>query len=508
MILLTAGRSFETNGMSQTSSSRFGTAGTIPLEHFQSILSSEVNTVVAELELHDQLRRLRGGNSEAEKQQDDTAKMTKTQEVWDDIVQHGWDVSRLSTNDENRRKTKRRLYQDSSKFKEAKYPFLLCSHSSRPKSAYRRLQPIMNLTNACMEDISVVRNDPKSTCYHVFMEYDIALKIKENFSETKIEGKDYSDRYTVLPMTDLMKIQYNTIKLVSDDKWTVPPKNSTSPDDWERRIRIGLSSGFLRGSSCTNNNNNDDDLISNIAMNVIQDIKSMSTPKQNTANTRRRMNKEGYNFDDSSTAAVSMSRISEKFSLTTKGDAAPSYDEQERSVKGSRSKVRRSRRNLKMNSIKKENIWSRALELGLEADHSCKDMFNTMKIYPHFCNAGFDIVLNPTNHSYYNDGIEEFLPTEDSSASNINCILSFIMALSTNPLVLSIESDAGPVLENDYESQWITQTKVRGSLPLHDIGIKGKNQVISIIDSGLDINHKYFGPTDPSKIFDVSSITT
>ena len=76
------------------------------------------------------------------------------------------------------------------------------------------------------------------------------------------------------------------------------------------------------------------------------------------------------------------------------------------------------------------------------------------------------------------------------------------MTLSTHPLVLSIDTE-GPIIANDFESQWITQTKQVGNRPLRDIGINGKDQIISVVDSGLDINHKYFGPTS-DKVFDVS----
>lgn len=177
------------------------------------------------------------------------------------------------------------------------------------------------------------------------------------------------------------------------------------------------------------------------------------------------------------------------------------------------------------------NQWSRSLNLGLEADHGCQAMFEHLHINIHHDNEGFDIVLNPSviekSHKQ-NDGIEiqqeemtqfkkeisdnhedERLPTEVqckqgielcSSASNKHCVISLVMGLATHPMVMSIESNDGPVASNDYESQWITQSKVLGSRPLRNIGINGENQIISIVDSGLDVNHKYFGPTS-SRIY-------
>eukprot|EP00551_Chaetoceros_affinis_P000335 CAMPEP_0203633872 /NCGR_PEP_ID=MMETSP0088-20131115/943_1 /ASSEMBLY_ACC=CAM_ASM_001087 /TAXON_ID=426623 /ORGANISM="Chaetoceros affinis, Strain CCMP159" /LENGTH=523 /DNA_ID=CAMNT_0050487345 /DNA_START=23 /DNA_END=1594 /DNA_ORIENTATION=+ len=74
------------------------------------------------------------------------------------------------------------------------------------------------------------------------------------------------------------------------------------------------------------------------------------------------------------------------------------------------------------------------------------------------------------------------------------------MALSTHPSILSIETE-GPTQTDDFESQWITQSRTERKRPLRGSGITGKNQIITIIDSGLDINNKYFGPTSNS-VFD------
>ena len=147
--------------------------------------------------------------------------------------------------------------------------------------------------------------------------------------------------------------------------------------------------------------------------------------------------------------------------------------------------------------------WSRALELGLEADHSCQAMFQMLHVDVHYDNEGFDIIFNRNdgieeedinNNEEHNDDIEFELDVQCendvncSSASNKHCVASLVMALSTHPLVLSVESE-GPIVADDYEAQWITQSKVEGKRPLRDIGINGTNQIISIIDSGLDIHH-------------------
>lgn len=149
--------------------------------------------------------------------------------------------------------------------------------------------------------------------------------------------------------------------------------------------------------------------------------------------------------------------------------------------------------------------WTQSIELGLEADHSCDAMFEMTRLDVHFDNEGFDIILNRDN-----DGVEEGLnkrecddmeyeaqyenEVQDSSASNKYCVASLVMALSTHPKVLSVEVEK-PITADDYEAQWITQSKVEGERPFRDIGIDGTNQVISIIDSGIDTEHNYFGPS-------------
>ena len=68
------------------------------------------------------------------------------------------------------------------------------------------------------------------------------------------------------------------------------------------------------------------------------------------------------------------------------------------------------------------------------------------------------------------------------------------MGLSVLPETLTIEADL-PITPDDYESQWITQSNSPGKRPFSDSGLTGKNQVVSVVDNGLDIKHKYFGPT-------------
>lgn len=454
-------------------------SSSLSLTQFQSILSTEINTIVARVASDkDQNRRLEPRHYNTTEEEVNTRDLAQAQELWKGIVHHGWEVY-------SEERAQGRLLQDASS-KNSRQPFLLCSHSTHLKSAHQRLKQILKLTKSRRSDISVVRNDPKVTCFHIFMEYEVASRIRDSSIDVQgIEGYP-TNKYTILPMTDLMKIQQGTFGVVSNGACT-DPSDSTCVD-WERSIRVGLSRGHSR--TCTNN----DDSVSAIAHDIIHNIRKMVDQND----TRRRM---------TSSSNTESKTIAQLFSLTKLGTDL-SLENQDLDLEGAHSNIK-----LKPRRRLKKSQWHRALELGLEAEHSCEDMFSTMKINVHYCNAGFDVVINARNNSATNDGIE-FNHQNDGieeknnakiqgSALNKNCVISFIMALSTSPAVMSIEIDSSPILENDYESQWITQSKVQGDRPLHSLGIKGQNQVISVIDSGLDINHRYFGPTN-SRVFEVS----
>ena len=457
----------------------------LSLKQFQSILSTEVNTVVARIPSDheqyardkDQSRRLEPRYYNTTRKEEIRRHTEQAQDLWKGIVYHGWEVC-------SEERAQRRLLQDTIS-NDPRQPFLLCSHSTHLKSAHQRLKQILKLTKSRRGDISVVRNDPKVTCFHVFMEYEVASRIRESSIDVQGTEGDPTDKYTILPMTDIMKIQQNAFSVLSNG--VCNDKSHSSCVERERTIRVGLSRGH--SMTCTNN-----DSVSDVAHNLIQDIRKIVDQND----TRRRM---------TSNTSTGSKTIAQLFSLTNLGIDL-SLKNQDLNLVGAHSNIKpKPKRGIK------KSQWHRALELGLEAEHYCEDMFSTMKINVHYCNAGFDVVINARNNSTNNDGIEfnhhddgrevENKAKIQSSALNENCVISFIMALSTSPAVLSIEIDSSPILANDFESQWITQSKVQGDRPLHSLGIRGQNQVISVIDSGLDINHRYFGPTH-SRVFDVS----
>lgn len=446
----------------------------ISLVDFQSLLYSEINYEI-QWNLQPEDRRLNGRHLSEE----DVS--PRAQEVWDRVVEHGWEMSRSLLNHSNPFIGHRILNEVSDTSKIA--PFLICSHSTKDQSGYQRLQTLLNQIDVHLEDFFVVRNDPNKTCYHVSMEYQIAENLRSKTLTDRVDTY-----YTLVPMTDLMKIQFGTLDMIFDDSWTVPLVHTQG--DWERVLRVGLSSGHRKDLNKAK--------VIKMASTVLNDIRSLGQAGAKNRRSRRLNQEENTKYS-----------IKELFSLTSS---------KAKSSSGSRSL----KKSNKQESISK---WSRALELGLESDHSCSRMFEMLNINAHYDYQGFDIVLNPditsktnndgiekryekygghTSHEGKIDGIKSLQCKNgiECSASNKHCVTSLIMALATHPFVLSVETE-GPVVTNDYEAQWITQSKHVGNRPLRNIGIDGTNQVISIIDSGVDINNEYFGPTD-AKIFGVS----
>lgn len=86
----------------------------------------------------------------------------------------------------------------------------------------------------------------------------------------------------------------------------------------------------------------------------------------------------------------------------------------------------------------------------------------------------------------------EFLDDDEDKS----CSDAFIIGLSVQPEVCSVEREEPVTLHNDY-AQWILQSHIEEERPFWDAGIKGENQIAQISDSGLDTNNCYF--------YDVSS---
>ena len=242
------------------------TSPDMSLVEFQSILYSEINNEIEILQQQDPLRESLLGNHDLRLRgrylrEDDV--LAKPQDMWDEVVQHGWNMSRASY------KFYQKQHDRDLKEKTNEHlmvsPFLVCSRSAQEKSGYQRLQAMLEFTRAYLGDHIVVRNDSDKTCYHVSLEYEAAQKARESMGLITDSTDDGNDYFTLVPLTDLMKIQFDTMTMISQDSWTVPSKGAS--DDWERVLRVGLSTGHRMGLN--------KDKVLDIASSIIDNIQSL-----------------------------------------------------------------------------------------------------------------------------------------------------------------------------------------------------------------------------------------
>ena len=99
-------------------------------------------------------------------------------------------------------------------------------------------------------------------------------------------------------------------------------------------------------------------------------------------------------------------------------------------------------------------------------------------------NTGFDLLLNPLKG-------KNVASDEASSASNAACVCSLIAALSIHPNTLEISANR-PIKLHNQLAQHIVQSGRPKETPFFEVGLTGKNQIVSVSDTGLSTSHCYF----------------
>ena len=429
----------------------------LSFEDFQHLLFTEVS---------DELRYMNSAeyahDDQMERKLSTEEKISPMEIFWDQILAHGWNVAELSSNNQviNHRKLMPKASKGDSK--EALLPFVICSRTPLLVSGAQRRPPVIQFTGAKEENTIIISNDDHQTCFYVATTFKNA-----RFLDSAISNNEY----VIIPLTDLMKISASTFENVESKQFSIPTPDQyfrsmfngeEHNNDWERSIRVTLVAG-------RDDVHSNPDSLTDKGQTILTEI--MLFGKEGS-NARRRLS---TNLTDD---AQNMLSLTDLFSSTS-SITAPLY--------GSR--------RTKSASLGRRNDFSRSLELGLEATHSCKHMFENVLIRPIPEVNGFDIILNPEmsvamRHSFYNVDIS-------STASNSHCVISLIIGLSVHPEILTVEVDQ-PISPDDFQAQWITQSNSPGKRPLFDSGLTGKGQIVSITDSGLDYKHRFFGPTSES----------
>lgn len=458
--LATVSSRMESNNSTQASLSL--TTTSITLDHFQGILFTELHDESGSLmnnldptEAGILRRSLRNGKDP------DQTSYHHAEDIWKNIVDHGWNLLPHQTK-RSLRGDRSEVHVDSLIYVEV-FPFIVCNHLPSLKSGSQRYGPTLQDTGAHKDDAIVIYNGRYETCYHIAMSSEKAAQLRS----TK------SNSYSLLPMTDIMKIAVNTFAEVSKDHW--PParrkeslspssssaatdssdkKHDTKDDDWERIIRVA----FATGDRLTYN---EDGVIAK-ALEIMNHVKRLEErdPGESSHNLTPRT-------------------ISDSFSLTSEAISNRILQRLVDAPEG------------------RPNFFQKSLKHGLEAIHGCETMMNELKIVPQQDLKGFDIILNPLSQTYQRDPVYF-----EASASNVHCVTSLVIALSTHPSIIHVEVDA-PLASDDFESQWITQSKETAYRPFTDVGLTGVNQIVSILDSGCQVDHRYFG-TRHKNFYDVS----
>ena len=418
---------------------------------FQNLLHTELND---EMEGMDMYGSTSDGNFTVRKL---TEEELPSELMWDQIRGHGWDLFKQLSRSE---KSLKRRYLNSdltteSSDQDKALPFLVCSRTPLLQSGAQRLPPIMQITGAEQKDSTIVSNEEHQTCLIITTTFQ-----KAKFVDTSISN----DEYVIVPLIDLMKISEKTINQVQSEDWKIlsfrerfdQRLRGEEAGDWERVIRVNFAAERDQGSSGR--------FLVRKGVAILRDIENMGTE----GSRRRRL------LLNSTIEREGLFSLADAFSITSTIALNTNRPNGARSLLSSR-----------LNSL------SRSLELGIEASHSCENMFETLVVRPVIEDNGVEIVLNPAMNCSMTHKLQD--ADTDSSASNSDCIISLIIGLSVHPQVLNVDTDL-QLNSDDFESQWITQSGSYGKRPIFDAGLTGKGQIVSVTDSGCDVDHRFFQP--------------
>jgi len=118
-------------------------------------------------------------------------------------------------------------------------------------------------------------------------------------------------------------------------------------------------------------------------------------------------------------------------------------------------------------------LWSSAISQGIDSQHRCSSMLNNLLVT---ASSGLDVAVTAKNG-------------EDLGSSA--CQLSLVAGFASSPDVCVVTTI--PVVESrNVESQWIIQSGIKDNLPLFDVGLTGRGQIVAVSDTGLDTDNCYF----------------
>lgn len=358
------------------------------------------------------------------------SKAYSPEQIWIHLLNHAWRSAESITRIDNNEPSSLTLIpyehrSSSSPYDQHSCPFLLCSNSGADASSFFEEDD-----QSFLRRITIISGG----------NYCVVLTATSNWARQAME---LNHDIIAQPLVDVMKIASGTIESVTSPAWRVPfqdlsnsvpqessmMSNTNSSEDsiailqnhWERTLTIDLVPGLEV---------HEEDDIWKLVGTIIHDIQSMSEvgwlmrqPPNNNDDREDQDWQEQYLMDHS---LVGVPSLSEMFSLTTSS-----------CIKTHHHQDKHHYHNEPSNKNDRLAFWDASLANGLESQHACTSLFATLFVDPHDnskYNSRFTLVLNPID-APPSDGYD------DSSASNVDCVISLIAGLAVHPLVMSVKSN-------------------------------------------------------------------
>eukprot|EP00804_Cyclotella_cryptica_P011584 CCRYP_012102-RA/>CCRYP_012102-RA protein AED:0.01 eAED:0.01 QI:401/0.87/0.88/1/0.75/0.66/9/4552/1275 len=368
--------------------------------------------------------------------------------------------------------------------------FLACHTSHEDVDGNNHLKQILTAAGKDIKPINerqdymeVVHSSPMLTCVILSMQPTHAF----NIATAGLKASDMSN-ITIVPWIDVMKISPDIFEQIINIVQSTSDDDEISGDvERERGLRnfrraqanitdsTDLESHDTRDDSLfwdadTTDNYNSNGMESKYvvfsltppstledAYDVIQNLMDMAKAGQ-----RRRMLDVGNEGNERLARGLEKISISEAFSITR---MAANYGNDLASTSA--------------------RHWSRMLVSGLEADNECNTMVEHINLQTSFVKSSYEFLLVPEGASM-------------NSTTYTACVASVIAGLAVNPRVINVGIVPKHVELHNVKAQWVLQGSVTANdsttwrRPLFDAGLDGNGQIVSVSDTGLDVNNCYF----------------
>jgi hypothetical protein len=411
--------------------------------------------------------------------------------TWEALVSHAWDMSKLAASLGNGSKLRGRdserrsrtssadseeydgslanLFEDDDELvtdwsEETETLFLVCHSSKEGLDGNDHLETILTAAGKDLNDmdapesIEVVHSSPLLTCVILSMQPTYAWSIAERFTEN-----DHSF-INVCPWVDVMKISPDLFdQILTIDESVIEDKVNMQ----ERGLR-----NFRRVQANTNEVEEESlfwlEDISDLPSNPMQDkyiVFSLTSPS---------------NMDDAYDviqSLIDMAKVGQRRRLSSDSHALGMSISEAFSVTGAST---RSERKLMSSSV---HHWTRLLENG-QSDSECISLFEEIQLQPSLVKSSYEFLL---------------IPQQMDTSSYTACVASAIAGIAVNPKVLNIGIVPKRVELHNDKAQWTLQgsvVKTNDSTawrrPFFEAGLMGQGQIVSVSDTGLDVDNCYF----------------